>query len=616
MILKKLCLLVFILVAVCASAQNGTETQTADYYFQNKEYDKAAELYERFYEKTPSKFYYTQLLATYLELGNYKNAEKLVEKQKRREPKNPALYVDLGMVYLREGKRGKAEKTFDKAISDMGRNTSTAMALAEAFDKIEQYDYALKVYAEMRKKIKNNYSFVFEMATIYEKKGDYESMMAEYLDYLEAVPQMKASLQVFLQRSLTQTNNPKLAESLRRSLASRLQKTPNNSTLLEMMIWFSIQVKDFDFALKQAKAVDMRFPDADAEQVLRVANIATTNGANDVAEQGYLYIVGKGKDNPYYIEARVKLLKVKFSKINENYKATPKELAAISQEYEQALEELGKNVQTVDIMRNYAHILAFYVFDVQKAADMLYDVLEMKGVDKKSKDAVKLELGDILIFGGEMWESALLYMQVEKANKDDMTGALAKLKSAKLSYYKGDFEWAKSQANVLRASTSKLVANDAMELSLLISDNMESDSTFSSLRFFAQADLLIYQNRFEEALGYFDSITKTNLYHALFDEIFMRKAQVAMKQGEYMQADSLLQKVVDLYADDILADDALFLLADLNENKLKNNARAMECYEKIILDYTASLYITEARKRYNRLKASTRVQATEKSMSR
>ena len=226
----------------------------------------------------------------------------------------------------------------------------------------------------------------------------------------------------------------------------------------------------------------------------------------------------------------------------------------------------------------------------------------MKGANKKDIDAAKLELADVLTFGGEMWESALLYMQVEKANKNDVIGAMAKLKNATLSYYKGDFEWAKSQLDVLRASTSKLVANDAMQLSLLISDNMEDDSTFVSLEYFAKADLLIYQNKYDEAWGYFDSILAINLSHALFDEILMRKAQISLKRNDFVTADSLLQTVVDFYGSDILADDALFLLADVNENKLGNIDKARDCYEKIIIDYSSSLYVVEARKRYNKLK--------------
>ena len=550
-----LCFLFAMLFCVEGMAQTNNEAQAAEYYFRNKEYDKAAELYERFYEKSQNNFYYQQLLTSYLELEKYKDAQRLVEKRMKKESNNLNLYVDLGYVYLREGKDSKAEKVFAKALEMLTPDAQRVNGLAAAFEQKELYDYAIESYLTARKKMNSNQFYVFELATLYEKKGSFDAM-----------------------------------------------KSPNNNTYLEMMIWFSVQQKDFDFALKQAQAVDSRFPQANAEQVFKVANMAKTNEIYDIAQQAYDYIVKKGPENPYYIASKVELLNVKFNKINKNYTLSEKELSVLVGEYEQTLNELGKNVQTIPIMRNYANILAFYVYDIQKAADILYDIVDMKGAAKKDIDAVKLELGDILIFGGEMWESALLYMQVEKANKNDIIGAMAKLKNAKLSYYKGDFEWAKSQLDVLRASTSKLVANDAMQLSLLISDNMEDDSTYTSLEYFAKADLLIYQNKFEQAWIYFDSILETNLSHALFDEVLMRKAQIALKQNNFLQADTLLQKIVDFYGSDILADDALFMLGDMYETKLNDTVKAKEYYEKILLDYSASLYVVEARKRYNKLK--------------
>ena len=602
---KVLCLLMLLTLSAVSLAQSDKEIQTAEYFFRNREYDKAAELYERFLEKSQNKFYYQQLLTSYIKLERYRDANRLVERQMKKEPKNINLYVDLGYVYWCEGKKSKAEKTFAKAMDKMNPNTQQISSLATAFENVGLYNYAIETYIVARKKLNNNNQFfVFELATLYEKSGRYDDMMREYLDFLEVNPAMKSQMQVFLQRSMTQTDNPKLVESLRNSLVARLQKSPNSATLLDMMIWFSVQQKDFDFAFKQAKAVDMRFPEGNAEQVYKVASIAKSNEAYDVAVQGYNYIIKKGNVNPYYIKSRVELLGVKFNMINKNYTISPKELSTLVAEYEQTFAELGKNVQTIPIMRNYANILAFHVYDVQKSADILYEIIDMKGVARKDVDAIKLELGDILIFGGEMWESALLYMQVEKANKNDIVGALAKLKNAKLSYYKGDFEWAKSQLDVLRASTSKLVANDAMELSLLISDNMEDDSTYVSLEYFAKADLLIYQNKLDEAWGYFDSILQINLSHALFDEILMRKAQISLKQNNFIQADSLLQTVVNFYGHDILADDALFLLGDLNETKLNNPDKAKDYYERILLDYSASLYVVEARKRYNKLKSN------------
>ena len=49
----------------------------------------------------------------------------------------------------------------------------------------------------------------------------------------------------------------------------------------------------------------------------------------------------------------------------------------------------------------------------------------------------KLNLGDIYVITEQPWESVLLYYQVEKSHKNDDLGETAKLKNAKLSFYKG-----------------------------------------------------------------------------------------------------------------------------------------------------------------------------------
>ena len=243
---------------------------------------------------------------------------------------------------------------------------------------------------------------------------------------------------------------------------------------------------------------------------------------------------------------------------------------------------------------------------MQAAADCLYDILELPKLPAKVRDEVKLDLGDLLLFAGEVWDASLLYMQVDKANHNDVLGSQAKFRNAKLSYYNHDFAWANSQLKVLRASTTKLIANDAMELSLLISDNMDDDSTYTMLERYADADLLLYRNQLDSAYDALEALSTSALSHPIFDEVLLQKARIRIRQQQYAEADSLLQKLVEFYPDEIVADDAVMLLAQLNEERLNNMEQARYYYEKLILDYPASLYVDQARKRYNLLKAKTK----------
>jgi len=582
-------------------SQEQTAGQLANHYFNNGEYDKSAELYEQLFADDPNDFYYHKLIDCHLQLKQYSEAEKVVKKRLRQRPNDPSIYVDWGWIAEKNGKRKQAEKHYATAIEKTGYSKSAADRVAEAFENTGNLQYAIETYRVAGQHISDPFAYTIDMARLYEKSGDYGKMLDLYFAYLKKYPFAGGQIQILLQQ-LAQGDNPEFDRCLKNTIARHITDAPQNRTYHDMMIWFSLQKKDFDFALTQAKAIDRRFADDNGTQVLRVASIAASNKAFKTAIDGYGYLLKKGTDNDYYFESYVGLLAAKFDQIDSRQSVSAKQLDALLNEYLTALGQLGSNAQTVPLQRNYAQLIAMYKNNTSKAADILYGIIDMPSVSRQQKAETKLQLGDILLFSGSVWEASLLYMQVEKDFKNDLIGSQAKYKNALLSYYNADFQWAKSQLDVLRASTSKPIANDAMQLSLLISDNMDDDSSFAMLTYFAKGDMLLYQKKYDSACQYYDSVLVRNLSHPLFDEIIMRKATVALQQERYSHADSLLQNLVRQYPYDILADDALFMLATLNEEQFGNTAKAMEYYEKIILDYPASLYVTESRKKYNLLK--------------
>ncbi len=596
-------LIVWCLALGATATAQQTNEQLAAYYYDHGEYAQAAQLYEGLYKQTSNKYYYQRLLSTYLQLEQYRDATRLVEQRRKSNGKDLYLFVDEGNIHLKQRQEKNALKCFNKAIESITTNLQPIPDLAMAFVSVGRLDYAAQTYLKAREKTRNRQLYFNELVGLYQQMGNFAAMTNEYFDLLDNYPSMMNSIQISMQRALQEAPDERLADGVRQALVSRVQEHPENKTYLEMMIWFALQQKDFRFALEQAEAIDARFPDLGGAQLLRVARIAQNNDDLAVAADAYHHLVAKGKDNPYYFDARVGELEVEFAQINHNYTVDSKNLAILQAKYLAAFGELGKNERTIPLMRNYAALMAYHGDDAQAAVDILDDALEIPRLKSQLKDEIKLELGDLLLFAGQTWDASLLYMQVEKANKDDVLGAMGKYRNARLSYYNHDFEWAKSQLNVLRSSTSKLIANDAMELSLLISDNMEDDSTYGMLELFADADLLLYRNLLDSAWDGFNAVSSHAMSHPLLDEVLMRKAQIRLKQGRYEEADSLLQRLVNFYPNDITADDALMMRAELNEEKLERSQTALECYEKLLLDYPTSLYSDRARKRYNTLKA-------------
>ena len=254
------------------------------------------------------------------------------------------------------------------------------------------------------------------------------------------------------------------------------------------------------------------------------------------------------------------------------------------------------------IIAELADLQAFYLNDLDKAISLLLEMINYPGLKPTIQAEGKIDLADFYLMKGEVWEATLLYSQVDKAFKDDILGHEARFRNAKLSYYSGDFQWAQTQFDVLKASTSKLIANDALDLSIFIMDNLGLDTSAAALTLYSEADLLVFQNRFDEAFTKLDTIKQNYPDHSLEDDIYYTKSKIYYKKREYEQSAQMLQKIINDYSDGIRADNAMFELADLYEHQLNDIDKAKELYEKIFIEHSGSTFAVEARKRFRRLR--------------
>ena len=354
-------------------------------------------------------------------------------------------------------------------------------------------------------------------------------------------------------------------------------------------------------ALIQAKSLDRRMKE-DGNRVFQLAQLCTSNEDYPAAIDAYKYLIAKGKEFPYYYSSRSELLKTRFLQAVSQHDPAKKELAELEKEFETEISAIGDNANSASLVKNLAHLDAFYLGKSDHAVELLTKLVEMNGLDTRTQAECKLELADILLFTGDVWESTLLYQQVYKDFKNDAIGEQAKFKNAKLSYYIGEFKWAQTQLDILKAATSRLIANDAMALSLLISENFDPDSNTVALGFYSRADLLEYRNEDELAITTLDSIAKAFTYHPIFDEMLLLKAKIRIKQGRFTEADTLLGELVTKYPEDVFADEGLITRAKLNENTLKNIPHAMAYYEELLTNYPGSIYVIEARKKFRTLR--------------
>ncbi|TAH42806.1 MAG: tetratricopeptide repeat protein [Bacteroidetes bacterium] len=604
--LKKL-LLIFIsgiflfnLISLSVQAQIGQERQLADQYMASLEYDKAAELYDKLFDKDPFGTY-PSYLRCLIGMKDYNEAEKLVKKISRKQPENLTFISDLGYVYSLQGDDTKAAQQYDKAIKSLRPDQGTIMTLANSFIQRQQWENALSTYTEGRKLMRGIYGFYFETAEVYFQLGYFENMINEYLDAVGDNPMVQQNVLNILQARVGFDPENTRNDLLRTSLLRKIQRNPEYPVFSEMLIWLFVQQKDFESALIQAKGLDKRQKE-DGVRILSLGNLATANLDYETAINCYQYVVDKGATYPNYIQARMELLNVTNKKITLSNVYTPEDLKKLELDYETTLAELGRSAKTAGLIRGLAHLRAFYLDDPDSALTDLDEAIDFPGLSKQVQAECKLELGDILLFVGNVWDSDLLYAQVDKDFKNDPLGQEAKFRNARLDYFRGDFLWAQAQLDVLKSATSQLIANDALSLSLLISDNMGYDSTMDALTLYSKADLLSYRNKNDEALQILDSLIVDFAGHSLTDEALFKAAKIYDAKRNWQMEDSLYGRILTEYPEDILADDALFHQAELYEKKFKDSSKAMNLYQELLTKYPGSLFVVEARKRFRSLR--------------
>lgn len=583
------------------SAQDGTTEQLALQYYNEGEFEKAAELYGELFRKTPNTFYYNYYLNSLLESGNFREAERVVKGLKPTRQLRRNFTVELGFIYQRQGDTRKAEREFERAIDALEPTRAAIVDLANAFLIRRLPDYAVRVYLKGRKIISEPYPFHIELANVYQSTRNFAGMMDEYLDLINSDETRINMVQNMLQHLLNNFNDESFNQIIRGKILERAQKNPDNLIYSELLLWYSIQQKEFSLALSQAKAMERRTRD-EGELVFSVGELAASNEYWDVAIEALEHIKAKGENHFLYLRAEILMLEVKFNRLMKAGGVEPAQIGMMEKEYERVLDNLGRNASTVVLMRNLAHLQAFYLDKVEPAVELLEFAIKLPNVSQTVIAQCKIDLADIFLMTGEVWEATLLYSQVEKAFKYDPVGFEAKLKNAKLSFFIGEFEWARTQLDVLRSATSKLIANDAMELSLLISDNLEADSNLVPLSMYASAELLNFRKKPAEALMLLDSIADLFPGHNIQDEVLLKKAEIMIAKRNFHAADSMLEKLLANYAWDILADNALIMQARLHDLHLGNRARAMELYEKLILEFPGSIFVSEARQRYNEMR--------------
>ncbi|WP_240491673.1 tetratricopeptide repeat protein [Flavivirga aquatica] len=561
-------------------------------YFKKGEYEKALHEYKRLHAKSSSNInYINQLVSVYQELEQYQEAEAFLLKLMSRI-NYPALTVELGYNYQLKNDLEKANSNYQKAIESIDIRPTNVFSVARSFQNHSLLKEAVISY-EKAMALKPDFNFNLQLAQIYGEQGDIEKMFESYVNFADSSPRTVSSVKRSINDFISENSDNENNIIFRRILLKKIQQEPN---LLwnELLSWLFIQQKDFKKAFIQEKAIFNRNPES-LNRIEELALISANENKNDIAKEIFTYIVEKAQDPEIVLEAHHQLLQLE---IKESTKGNYDE---IHNKYLELLEIYGINIQTLNLQISYGHFLAFFMNETSKATAFLEKTLKLPLITLE-KAEVKLELGDILVLQEQFNKALIYYTQIQRNLKNSTISQEARYKVAKASYYKGDFKWAESQLKILKASTSQLIANDALDLKLLISDNKYEDSLQTALKLYSKADLLSFQNRNDEAITLLDKILNNHKTEPIMAQALYKQAQLFEMKKEFQKAAANYENIIANYRDGILIDDAYFNLAEIYEKQLNQPEKAKDLYEKIIFNHADSIYFVDARKRYRALR--------------
>ncbi|MCR5455116.1 MAG: tetratricopeptide repeat protein [Bacteroidales bacterium] len=612
---KFLVIIILILAAVLPTmAQSNNDVQLAYSYYNNKEYDKASYLFEDLFNKSKSRSYFNYYINCLLRTDQFEKAEKAAKKQASASKHDACYRIILGNVYKQMQKLDKALAEYDDVISSLRPDRNSIIQATNQFLTFNENEYAEKTLLKAREITGESYNN--ELFSVYASSRNFKMMAQTGLDIVDNDPSQIFSVENMYQYYINNDINDEFYNILRTTLLQRIQQKPSTH-YSEMMIWLMVQRKNFKGAIVQAKALDKRLGES-GQRLIMIGDQALQAKDYSAAADAYKYVLSKGKDSPYHQRATFGTLTSMYQQIDNGTITDIEQIKFLESQYTATFQEFGYNSRTVPEIRNFARIETYYLNKPDSARAIIGRALKAQGVNYTTKATLNLELGDIQFYEGDVWDALMTYAKVENDNKQNEYGDEAKFRKARVAYYTGNFKWAASQLDVLKAATTKLVANDAMELSLLIADNAERENSVPGdttalisenqqsspdLRIYARADMYRHQNQLDRAVLSIDSIITVHKTSPLVDEAYFMKANIFLKQRNYDTAAVFYKKVADDYAYDILADKACFSYAKLAEQHLSDIAAAKEYYMRILTDYPGSVYAVESRERYRALES-------------
>ena len=589
--IKRLLCLLFFIISLYINAQ---KEQLAQNYFDRGEFEKALISFQDLAKDQPNNgLYFQKSIECLQQLKQFDKAQtQLTERYDRY--KQPTLLVEIGFNYQLQKNALQAKKYFDLAIAKIKTNADEVYGIGQVFEQKALVDYALLAY-QTTMALNPKYAFNYQVALLYGQKGDVEKMIEMLLNESYQNQINAVRIQNNLSRFMAEDKTFTFTETLKKALLIRIQKT-QDVFWNQYLSWYYVQMKEYGKAFVQEKAIYKRNPES-FNTIVGLGEMAMDEKNTETAVEILNFVLQNTKDLDLQIQANAYLMDAKIAT------ALSKDYPTINQELDLLIKQFGATPYSLSLLKLKAHFAAFKLKDAEQAKQILKNALEMP-INSVQTAEIKMELADVFLYEEKFNQALLYYSQIQEDGNNSIIAQEASLKIAKTSYFKADFEWATHQLKILKSASTQLIANDAMDLFLLINDNTVEDSTQVALKKFAKADYLLFQDKKQDALQAFKAILHEFKGKEIEPVTLLRLGKMYETQADFTQALFYYQQILDNFKECIYVDEALFFSAEIY-NQQNNFEKAKPLYEALLFKHEDSIYFVQGQQKYRKLRGDT-----------
>ena len=570
----------------------------AQQYFNKEEYSKVLRELQPLLEKGGPQRAYQLARNSYEARQEWQEVEDLARRFGRIHGRKAEKYlVDEIYALEKQDRENKAERLREKLLDRVDKRPSLAYSLGKLLQKRGYPKLALRTY-QRAEEANKSLQFAYQKALVYGELGDIQKMYGMYVNMVERNPAYLSTVKTLLTRAIGEDSDRDNLDYLKKLLIEKIQKGAPER-LNEILIHLFMQEKNFSGAFLQLKALIKR-DKASPGQLMRLARVTKSAGEYALAQRIYSYVEKEFSGSNTAQEALLGRLSTQKVALEEDDQARRRQWLRLSRQMEEALSELQGTRYRPEAVRYLAQITAFELDSISEARRILQNWLDSHTTPDQERAKALILLGDIQLFAGDRYEAILNYKRAESDREAAPLGQEAKFKRAQAAYYVGDFDWAQTLFDVLKRSTSKKMANDALHYSLLINENTALDTTTEALELYAQADLLQFRGWGDSALAILERMPIGFPEHSILDDALYLRAQIHQDARRDSLALQHYQQLLDEFPKSILIDDALIRMARLLEDRQPE--KAQQYYKQLFVEQVDSFYASEARRRYRILR--------------